>query len=136
MCTRASNIMFGLAHQMETRSLLRHSRTSRSTQVDNLLGTDRTVDFDTNVEYWQQDNLLKPITLENNEIKAVTNSRDTQELEQKAKQQPTHKQLSEENSTEDEKRNLPLLIRLIRNLLQLLKLPVMSRLMRMDLFLN
>ena len=56
------------------------------------------VDFDTNVEYWQQDkwtgsfplkwhivkdvpnSLLKHITLENNENKPVTNSRDTQEV--------------------------------------------------------
>lgn len=56
------------------------------------------VDFHKNVEYWQQDkwmgcfpvkwhivkdvpnNLLKHITLENNENKPVTNSRDTQEV--------------------------------------------------------
>jgi len=56
------------------------------------------VDFNTNVEYWQQDkwtgsfplkwhivkdvpnSLLKHITLENNENKPVTNSRDTQEV--------------------------------------------------------
>ncbi|XP_010534849.1 PREDICTED: uncharacterized protein LOC104810317 [Tarenaya hassleriana] len=56
------------------------------------------VDFDKNVEYWQQDkwtgsfplkwhivkdvpnSLLKHITLENNENKPVTNSRDTQEV--------------------------------------------------------
>ncbi|KAJ4871147.1 evolutionarily conserved C-terminal region 2 [Raphanus sativus] len=56
------------------------------------------VDFETNVEYWQQDkwtgsfplkwhivkdvpnSLLKHITLENNENKPVTNSRDTQEI--------------------------------------------------------
>ncbi|KAL0717132.1 hypothetical protein Bca4012_066454 [Brassica carinata] len=56
------------------------------------------VDFDTNVDYWQQDkwtgsfplkwhivkdvpnSLLKHITLENNENKPVTNSRDTQEV--------------------------------------------------------
>ncbi|KAG5410617.1 hypothetical protein IGI04_006936 [Brassica rapa subsp. trilocularis] len=102
--------------------------------------------------------VLKHITLQKNEDKPVTNSRDTQEehtskicilndfsfyevrqktiLEKKAKQHQTHKQVSEENSTEDEKRNLKLLIRLIRNLLQLLKLPVMSRLIRMNLFLN
>ncbi|KAJ4872339.1 evolutionarily conserved C-terminal region 2 [Raphanus sativus] len=116
------------------------------------------VDFDTNVDYWQQDkwtgsfplkwhivkdvpnSLLKHITLENNENKPVTNSRDTQEvkleqgvkimkifkehtsktcilddlsfyevrqktiLEKKAKHQQTQKQVSEENSTEDEKK--------------------------------
>ncbi|GMY16196.1 YTH domain-containing protein ECT4-like isoform X4 [Fagus crenata] len=57
------------------------------------------VDFDKNVEYWQQDkwkgcfpvkwhivkdipnSLLKHITLENNDNKPVTNSRDTQEVE-------------------------------------------------------
>lgn len=56
------------------------------------------VDFNKNVEYWQQDkwtgcfpvkwhivkdvpnSLLKHITLENNENKPVTNSRDTQEV--------------------------------------------------------
>lgn len=56
------------------------------------------VDFHKNVEYWQQDkwngcfsvkwhvvkdvpnSLLKHITLENNENKPVTNSRDTQEV--------------------------------------------------------
>jgi hypothetical protein len=56
------------------------------------------VDFDKSVEYWQQDkwtgyfpvkwhfvkdvpnSLLKHITLENNENKPVTNSRDTQEV--------------------------------------------------------
>ena len=56
------------------------------------------VDFQKNVEYWQQDkwtgcfpvkwhiikdvpnNSLKHITLENNENKPVTNSRDTQEV--------------------------------------------------------
>lgn len=56
------------------------------------------VDFDKNVDYWQQDkwigcfpvkwhivkdvpnSLLKHITLENNENKPVTNSRDTQEV--------------------------------------------------------
>lgn len=56
------------------------------------------VDFEKNVEYWQQDkwtgcfpvkwhivkdvpnSLLKHITLENNENKPVTNSRDTQEV--------------------------------------------------------
>lgn len=56
------------------------------------------VDFSKNVEYWQQDkwtgcfpvkwhivkdvpnSLLKHITLENNENKPVTNSRDTQEV--------------------------------------------------------
>ena len=56
------------------------------------------VDFDKNLEYWQQDkwvgcfpvkwhivkdvpnSLLKHITLENNENKPVTNSRDTQEV--------------------------------------------------------
>lgn len=56
------------------------------------------VDFNKNVEYWQQDkwtgcfpvkwhmvkdvpnSLLKNITLENNENKPVTNSRDTQEV--------------------------------------------------------
>ena len=56
------------------------------------------VDFQKNVEYWQQDkwtgcfplkwhivkdipnSLLKHITLENNENKPVTNSRDTQEV--------------------------------------------------------
>ncbi|CAF2079265.1 hypothetical protein Bca4012_090868 [Brassica carinata] len=116
------------------------------------------VDFDTNVEYWQQDkwtgsfplkwhivkdvpnSLLKHITLENNENKPVTNSRDTQEvkleqglkivkifkehtsktcilddfsfyevrqktiLEKKAKQQQTQKQLSEEKTATDEKK--------------------------------
>ncbi|KAF8074278.1 hypothetical protein N665_1116s0016 [Sinapis alba] len=116
------------------------------------------VDFDTNVECWQQDkwtgsfplkwhivkdvpnSLLKHITLENNENKPVTNSRDTQEvkleqglkivkifkehmsktcilddfsfygvrqktiLEKKAKQQQTLKQVSEEKTTTDEKK--------------------------------
>ena len=56
------------------------------------------VDFNKNLEYWQQDkwngcfsvkwhivkdvpnSLLKHITLENNENKPVTNSRDTQEV--------------------------------------------------------
>lgn len=56
------------------------------------------VDFDKSVEYWQQDkwtgcfpmkwhivkdvpnSLLKHITLENNENKPVTNSKDTQEV--------------------------------------------------------
>lgn len=56
------------------------------------------VDFNKNIEYWQQDkwtgsfplkwhivkdvpnSLLKHITLENNENKPVTNSRDTQEV--------------------------------------------------------
>lgn len=56
------------------------------------------VDFDRSVEYWQQDkwngcfplkwhivkdvpnNLLRHITLDNNENKPVTNSRDTQEV--------------------------------------------------------
>jgi len=56
------------------------------------------VDFDRTVEYWQQDrwtgcfsvkwriikdipnNVLRHITLENNENKPVTNSRDTQEV--------------------------------------------------------
>ncbi|KAF8054584.1 hypothetical protein N665_1324s0014 [Sinapis alba] len=116
------------------------------------------VDFNTNVEYWQQDkwtgsfplkwhivkdvpnSLLKHITLENNENKPVTNSRDTQEvkleqglkivkifkehtsktcilddfsfyevrqktiLEKKAKQQQTQKQVSEEKTGTDEKK--------------------------------
>uniref|UniRef100_A0A1J3CHZ6 YTH domain-containing family protein n=1 Tax=Noccaea caerulescens TaxID=107243 RepID=A0A1J3CHZ6_NOCCA len=116
------------------------------------------VDFNTNVEYWQQDkwtgsfplkwhivkdvpnSLLKHITLENNENKPVTNSRDTQEvkleqglkivkifkehssktcilddfsfyevrqktiLEKKAKQQQTQKQVPEEKTSTDEKK--------------------------------
>ncbi|CAG7882484.1 hypothetical protein BRARA_C03469 [Brassica rapa] len=116
------------------------------------------VDFDTNVDCWQQDkwtgsfplkwhivkdvpnSLLKHITLENNENKPVTNSRDTQEvkleqglkivkifkehtsktcilddfsfyevrqktiLEKKAKQHQTQKQVSEEKTTTDEKK--------------------------------
>lgn len=63
------------------------------------------VDFDRSVEYWQQDkwngcfplkwhvvkdipnNLLRHITLDNNENKPVTNSRDTQEV-------PSHNRLS------------------------------------------
>ncbi|KAF3584460.1 hypothetical protein F2Q69_00026866 [Brassica cretica] len=60
--------------------------------------------------------VLKHITVQKNEDKPVTNSRDTQEvsdlsswskktiLEKKAKQHQTHKQVSEENSTEDEKK--------------------------------